>query len=299
MTAETPRLASAALLWREDGRVLLIRVRQSDGESEGLWSLPMQAVGEEEAAEEVLGRLLRDRLHVQPRTFEFAETLSVAGAGDARYVVNVFTCFGWTGEPRFSQQHYEDAAWVHPGEHGSLALVPELQGWFDSAFGREQASRADAAAIAALLVEARQELIAACESIAALMRERPLDESWSPLDVLAHAASAEAYYAGEARRLLETPGHSWRPFNIAQWEDDHRSRPPAPEAELRARLDKLRTHTLAWLETLDRERLAAYGNHPQRGAVTVGDRIEKIARHDREHTAQLRAMIEATGKDNG
>ena len=288
------QIVTAALLLREDGQLLLVRHRAGDPEFAGLWSLPMQDVAAEEVAEDALTQLLRERLHVQPGPYEFAETLYLSGSGGGRYVVNVFTCRGWSGEPRFSEHHYEDAAWVQPGSHGSLELASELSDWLSQAFAAAT-PETDPAALSASLEEARRDLLAAYEAVPPGLLEQPLQEGWSPLDLLAHAASVEAYYAAESLRLLATPGHTWRPFNEGQWEDDHRSRPAEPEAAVRTRLDAGRARTATWLATLSAEQLAAYGNHPERGVVTVGDRINKIARHDREHAAQLHEMQRAAG----
>ena len=302
MTNDTPLITSAALLVREDGRVLLVRHGVVDGHFggafAGLWSLPMLAVAPQEVAEDALERVLSERLHVQPGTSEFADTLYITGADGARYVVNVFTCVRWQGEPRFSEREYQDAAWVDPAAPGPLELPAEVRRYLGAAFGGEAAA-ADPQALASLLEEARVELIAAYEAIPAELRALPLEGVWSPLDVLAHSASAEAFYVAESRRLLEVPGHVWRFFNPGQWEDDHRSRPPEPEQAVRTRLAHVREQTLAWLRTLDGELLAAYGNHPQRGLVTVADRLEKTARHDREHAGQLRSMLRAARVQRG
>ena len=66
---------------------------------------------------------------------------------------------------------------------------------------------------------------------------------------------------------------------------------------MRARLHAIRVDTLAWIEALDSEDLAAYGNHAERGAVRIGERIQQIANHDRAHTEQLAAMLAATEAD--
>ena len=50
-------------------------------------------------------------------------------------------------------------------------------------------------------------------------------------------------------------------------------------------------------EALDSEDLAAYGNHAERAAVRIGERIQQIANHDRAHTEQLAAMLAATEDD--
>lgn len=301
-TDETPQMFSAALLLREDGKLLLVRHRSNDAQLAGFaarWSLPMQAVAEDETAEHALQRVLRERLHVEPGALEFAETISGAGRDSVPYVANVFRCTDWRGEPRFGGTHYDDAAWVRPADAGrQLDLAPELQRWLRSAFD-DAPPAAEPAALSSALEKARDALLAAFEAIPAGTREQQLAGGLSPLDVLALAAGAEAYQVAETRRLLETPGHNWREFNEAQWEADHRSRPPQSEAGALARLDGVRGETLRWLETLSAEQIAAYGNHPQRGAVTVTDCIEGIARQDRGCAARLRTMLRTTGGQGG
>ena len=55
--------------------------------------------------------------------------------------------------------------------------------------------------------------------------------------------------------------------------------------------------TLAWLETLGQDELDAYGDHADRGAVRVGDRIARIVAHDKAHTQQLAKMLAASQAD--
>ena len=250
VTDETLQVFSAALLRRPDGRLLLVRHRADERHFAGLWSLPLRAVADHETAEEALERLLRERLHVRPAACEFAGTVAVAGAGEGeRSMLNVFACPGWDGEPRFSEQHYVDAAWVQPGAAPPRELAPELRRWLHDSLDGEPATREPAALLEALDA-ARRELITAYEAIPTPDTERPLPGGRSPLDLLARAASVEAYCAAESRRLLETPGHTWRTFNDAQWHDDHRSRAAETEAELRARLGRVRAETVAWVRSL-------------------------------------------------
>ncbi|MCY4455648.1 MAG: DinB family protein [Chloroflexi bacterium] len=125
-----------------------------------------------------------------------------------------------------------------------------------------------------------------------------LDGDWAPVDLLAHCATVEAYYASESRRLAEEPGYTWQGFNPDQSAAERTGLPRPEDRATRARLHAVRADTLAWIETLDGEALAAYGNHAERGAVRIGERIERIARHDREHTEQLAAMLAATEADD-
>lgn len=283
----SPQIVSAALVLREDGQLLLVQHPRADPDFGGLWSLPMRPVDDDEVAEGAIELLLRERLHLQPGSVEFNDTIYFASAGGGRFIVNVFSCDGWSGEPRFADEHYQDAAWLPPGGQDSLPLIPELARWLTEALGGGGAP-VDPATLVASLAMARRELFAAFDATAEATRDHPSSEGgWSPVDVIAHVASMEAYYAAESRRLLELPGHTWRRFNEGQWEDDHRARPPESEGAALLRLNEVRARTSAWVATLDADQLAAFGNHPERGVVTVGERIDKIARHDREHADQL------------
>ncbi len=291
-----PQIVSAALVLREDGQLLLVQQPQADPDFGGLWSLPMRPVDDDEVAEGTIESLLRERLHLQPGSVEFNDTIYFAGAGGGRFIVNVFSCDGWSGEPRFADEHYQDAAWLPPGGQDSLPLIPELAQWFTEALDGGTAP-IDPETLVASLASARRDLLGAFDAIAEAERGQPSsDGGWSPLDILAHVASVEAYYAAESRRLLDVPGHTWRPFNERQWEDDHRAKPPESEEAILVRLHELRARTSAWVATLDGDQLGAYGNHPERGVVIVGERIDEIARHDREHADQLASFEAGTAQ---
>ena len=296
-----PAIASAALLVREDGTVLLVEHHESHGDFGGRWSLPLHEVADDEVAEDALERLLREVLHIEPGPFEFAETLYLSGDGGGRYIVNVFTCVSWGGEPRYADGVYKDGAWARPAGAGAMNLDPDVRAWLFEAFGEETAAGAepgDPRAIAEQLTDARGELLAAFEAIPTQWLDNDLENGWSPMDVLAHQAAIEAYHLDEAQRLL-TPGHTWRSFNSDQWEADYRVRPPESVLEIHIRLAEVRANTRAWLEQATPEQLATFGNHLERGVVTVGDRIERIAQQEREHVAQLRRMREAAQVQDG
>ena len=288
-----PILASAGLLVRDDDRILLVRHRAGRDPFAGRWSLPLAPVAGHEAAEDALQRVLRDQLGVKPGPYEFQDTLYLEGIEGSRFIVNAFTCVGWGGEPRFSAKHYDDAAWVNAAAPGNVELAGGLADWLARSFGTEALDGYSAASLQHLLAESRGGLVAAFEAVPLPQRGEPLLEGWSPIDVLAHVADVEAYYAAEAQVLLEEAGHTWRPFSEYQWKLAYRLREPEEEATLRARLERVRDETEVWLATLTPDELSRYGNHAERGAVMVGERIEKIARHYDEHADQLRVMATA------
>jgi hypothetical protein len=282
-------VAAGVRLKRDDGFVLLVRGRFAL--TEGVWSLPMAAVPDSEVAEETATRLLRDVLHLTPGRIEFAQTLSI-DLGGQLVVANVFDANGWSGEPRYAERDLEDAGWVNPDAFEGVDIVPEVAAWL-SGEAAPGPPDADSGTLAALLVDSRRDLLAAYEAIESGKRERALDGEWAPVDVLAHVASAEAYYMQEARRLIDVPGHAWRPFNTDQWNADRAIRPrPAPD-EVVARLDAAQSETLRQLDKLGPSQLTYYGNHAERGVIRVGEAISRIADHDREHTAQLQQMQRA------
>jgi len=292
-----PRLLSASIMVREDGLVLLVQ-HPPGSPFAGKWSMPLTGVPDHETAEDALERMLREALHVEPGAYDFLDTIYVnALNGGERFLVNAFTCIEWGGEPRFGTEAYADAVWLSPGAPGSLDLLPEVREWLRTAFEEETGSLVpreyDREILLADLASARGDLVAAFDAAPMALRPRADGSGWSPLDVLAHVSDVEAYYRNEIRRCMAGTGQKWRPFNEAQWEDAHRLRPAEDERTLRERLSQVSGETRAFIAAASPELLAMYIDHPERGVVQVGDRIEKIAGHHRNHANQIREMVAA------
>jgi len=287
VTPETKTIiASAVRIRRSDDAVLL--VRPAAGIDIGVWSLPMAQMPEQATAEATASRVVRDGLRMEPGWFQFAETLTLERGG-FEIVVNVFDAVGWSGEPRYAPHDFLDAAWVNPDALDDVEVVPEVASWLRG----EDAPVPDdvvPARLTALLVAARCAVLDAYEAIPPRDRPRPLDGDWAPVDVLAHLASAEAYYLGEARQLSTPDAHDWRPFNTEQWEADRRYRARPLDSEVVERLHQVQTDTLKTIEGMIEAELAYYGSRDRGGAIRVGEAIAAIAVHDREHTEQLLKM---------
>jgi ADP-ribose pyrophosphatase YjhB (NUDIX family) len=291
--APESQLATIAVMVREDGKVLL--VRHPIGPFAGKWSMPLIGVADHETAEVALERMFRDMMHIEPGPFEFLDTLYLAGSGGERFIGNAFTCVDWTGDLRFSREVFDDAIWVRANAPGGIDLLPEVREFLATAFTEDSgvvaAVQYDALSLTAELAGAREQLIAAFDAFPVEMRAEVLDEGgWSPLDAIAHAADAEAYYIAELRRCMDEPGRVWISFNGGQWGDMHRLRPVEDEAAVRERLVQVRSETESWLRWTGPDVLQAWVNHPERGVVQAGSRVAKVAAHDREHTEQIRRM---------
>jgi len=273
-------------------------VRHAVGPFTGMWTLPFVGVADDETAEDALERLLREFLYVEPGPYEFLDTVYLNASTGERFIANAFTCVDWEGEAKFPGALFDDALWAASSDMGGLDLMPELRDWLATVFQGEASEPGlityESTEVLADLSDARGELLASFDAIPAHIRSEPLDEAgWSPLDVLAHAVDVEVYYRNEVRRCLEEPGRSWRMFNSDQWKDLHAHRPNEDEGALRERMEAVRAETRTWVQYQPPETLNAYANHPERGVVQVGERLAKLANHDREHATQLRMMSQA------
>lgn len=287
VTPETKTIiASAVRIRRPDDAVLL--VRPAAGLDVGMWSLPMAQMGEDATAEATASAVVRDGLRMNPGWFQFAETLSLE-RGDFELVVNVFDAIGWSGEPRYAARDFLDAAWVNPDALDEVDVTPEFAAWLrDEAAPVPDDVRPER--LAAMLVEARGDVLRAYGEIAPRDRERALDGGWAAVDVLAHLAAAEAYYVSEARQLGGSDAHPWRPFNAEQWDADRAYRARPLDSEVTTRLHQVQTDTLKAVGGMIESELARCGSRSAGGAVRVGEAIAVIATHDREHTGQLAKM---------
>ena len=291
-------LVAAVALRRRDGRVLLVRHADANCSGAGTrWTLPSEPVRDDEVVEQAMARLLRERLHLASKTVEFNASIALPGA-----IANVFLCSAWNGEPQYAAADFLDAAWAPPRAPGGIDLVEGVRGWLRDlpaeAKARPTTKSSSAEELTAELTAAREALLAAYLALDAEWRDVSLDGEWAPVDLLVHCATVEGYYASEARTLLETPGHTWRPFNEDQGAAERagRARPADDRAEL-TRLEAVRAETLEWVEALEHDQLDAFGNHAERGAVRVRERIGKIAAHDRAHSEQLATMLAASQAD--
>lgn len=334
---ELPIVAAVALR-RGDGRVLLVRHTDAGhpGAAEGRWTLPAEPVADDEVVETALARLLGERLHLASDAAEFSESVGLPGAianvftctewsGDPAYSADDYADAAWAaphapGGVDLAEGVRAYLAGAFPAPEPARADTPRAPapaapavpavsmphtGEPKNLVRREAAPAAPPAVwsmtpddLVAELEEARETLTSAYARFDEAWLDVTLDGGWAPVDLLDHCATVEAYYVSESRRLAEEPGHTWRPFNPDQSAAGRTGRPRPEDRATQARLAAVRADTLAWVESLDAEDLAAYGNHAERGAVRIGERVQLIAGHDRAHAGQLAAMLAATEADD-
>lgn len=120
------------------------------------------------------------------------------------------------------------------------------------------------------------------------------DGRWSVADVIAHLGDLELVYAVRIRTMLAGAGDAPLPaLQQNDWVERVHRREPL--AELLEQFWFQRRMNLALLSRLSEEELARSGKHPQYGAMTVRDAVERIVRHDEKHLAQIERIKQTLG----
>jgi hypothetical protein len=124
------------------------------------------------------------------------------------------------------------------------------------------------------------------------------EAAWGPPEVLAHVTEMLPYWLGEVERILAaTPGRV--PFGRVATDAVRiaiigRDR-TVPLRELFDRVEADVARYERRLGGLTAADLATHGVHPVRGAMPVGEVVERfVVDHLAEHTAQLRELLAAT-----
>jgi uncharacterized protein (TIGR03083 family) len=150
------------------------------------------------------------------------------------------------------------------------------------------------AAIARELAEAREGLLAAVRLVDEAAWEMPTaNEGWSVRDVLAHVASGETTIQALLRRMADGRGGVPDDFDLDRYNASQlRRRAEQTVPQLLAELDVARGQTLEALAAATAQALSQRGRHPRGMITTLEETFRIIARHDREHTQDIRAAIE-------
>ena len=113
-------LVVAAALIAEDGRVLMQR-RKRGAEHGGLWEFPGGKVEENETPAQSLCREIAEELALELKV-EALLPLTFAATPELPYVILLYTCRDWEGEPVCLDG--EEIAWIEPGAIFSLDMPP-------------------------------------------------------------------------------------------------------------------------------------------------------------------------------
>jgi hypothetical protein len=151
---------------------------------------------------------------------------------------------------------------------------------------------------AALVAEARRALAPLPDLVEALVAgldpvrwgTRPAPAEWAPVEIVCHLRDEEAEDFPARLRVIVEGGTAFAPIDPRGWVEARQYRETDPAAALAA-LQAGRAASLAWLPTVDPERLRASVSHPRLGALRGLDVLAAWVAHDRLHLAQLAATL--------
>jgi DinB family protein len=136
------------------------------------------------------------------------------------------------------------------------------------------------------------DLLAACLAgqTAARLRQRPLPDKWSVVEIVAHLAEDEISASWRYRQMLEHDGVALGPFDQETWATlgSYESWDPA---DALAMFRLLRAANLRLLRSLNAEQRQRHGVHAERGRMTVDDLARHMAGHDRNHLEQIQRQL--------
>jgi len=122
------------------------------------------------------------------------------------------------------------------------------------------------------------------------LRQHPAPGKWSVAELLAHFAEGEVAISWRYRQMLERDGVTLSGYDQELWHrlGDYPSRKPA-ESLQQFRL--LRAANLRLLDRLTEEQWLRYGNHTERGRMTVREMVQQVAGHDLNHLEQVQKAL--------
>jgi len=122
------------------------------------------------------------------------------------------------------------------------------------------------------------------------LKRRSAPGKWSVVEIVAHLAEDELVTSWRYRQMLEHPGCSLAGFDQDKWA----ARGRYEEWSSQEALDmfrSLRTANLRMLRALKSEEWMRFGEHAERGRISVRDLAVHMAGHDLNHLAQIRALL--------
>ena len=129
-----------------------------------------------------------------------------------------------------------------------------------------------------------------------VLRERPDQNEWSIIEVLAHHVDVDHHYLSEALAIRTNPEHTFIIFDDEAWKAHHTGEGEIPIKDLMNDLEKSHRAVLGAVAKLTPEELERTGIHPRRDAYTVREVLLRLPAHDRNHAEQIESIREHLGR---
>ena len=121
-------------------------------------------------------------------------------------------------------------------------------------------------------------------------RARPVAGEWAPIEIVCHLRDEEVEDFGARLRVVLDGTGPFTPIDPQRWADERRYRDVDPQAAMTA-LRERRMTTVAFLGSIQYERLDSGIEHPRVGRLSGLDLLAAWVAHDRLHVAQLSSTL--------
>ena len=151
------------------------------------------------------------------------------------------------------------------------------------------------------LRNARSELLTTCQDVSeadlrrrpAPRQAKPVEAGWAIIELLAHLPDVDRYYLSQAQQIRDVPGHTFVYFDEEAWGRDNDDAIERDVRTVKLSMSAAHGEVVRWTRSLTPEELDRTGGHPKRDSISVREMLQRIANHDRTHTAQVRAIRRA------
>lgn len=123
-----------------------------------------------------------------------------------------------------------------------------------------------------------------------LLRQRPAEDEWSILEIVAHLGDTEERAFARVRHMLKEDLPTLEGYDQAALaeERDYRSMDYGDALD---RFEQLRAEQAAFLEKLDVAAWQRAGDHTEVGQITIQQMTAHMAAHDSVHLAQISRIL--------
>lgn len=126
-----------------------------------------------------------------------------------------------------------------------------------------------------------------------LFAERPGENEWSVLEVVAHLIHVDYHWLAQAQSMRDNAGYLFVPFDDAKWKAEHSDIRQRPFQQVLKDVERSHTDVLSALSVMTEEELDRPGRHPRGTPYCVRSVFERYPPHDENHLAQIRVIRQA------
>lgn len=124
---------------------------------------------------------------------------------------------------------------------------------------------------------------------------KPAPDKWSAKEIICHLADCELTYGFRYRKIIAEPAPALVPFDQEAWAKNLQYQAQPLKSAL-ATFTALRNGHVSLFRSLPPEIWGKTGQHPEYGALTLGQLLSHLVQHDLNHIAQVERLCPPPAK---